>query len=225
MLARRWWKSIRGRFVKSGAQVRKPPWFVPGGAAPLTANVDELPHLAQSDDRGVVIVSYATRGTEYERNLENLRSQCVRLGYVTSFETIPNCGRVKACLFKPAFLKFKLLTLGRTLVWLDADSELCGQFENPVEDFDLGFLENDRAYKINKNASWCIMIRPTIPALRFLELWEALCVHPVAMPGLDHRRMNYAKTISMGSFREIDISSFVTGCLVRDIGKAKEHRI
>ena len=222
--ASRWLRKLRGGSDLSTSRSHGPSWFVPCLSVAIPEDQIDAGDCAFAESDDPVIVSYATRATGYADSLDRLRSQCEGFGLNTSFETIPNWGRIAACLFKPAFLKFKLVTLGSPIIWLDADSAILKPFGKVTSAFDIGFLPNNRSEESNEMAAVCLMIYPTRAALRFLEVWESLCAHSVAMPGLDHRRLNYTRQILKGSFAESDITSIVTGCLVRDLGKSKEHR-
>lgn len=188
---------------------------------------DEKIRAEEDPDAGTVeptLISYGTRNTKYADHLARLDSSALSVGNSTSFETIPKCDRRNACLFKPTFIKLKLLTLGTTVTWLDADAFLLEKISLPGGEWDVGFMDNNRKSKLNEKASVCIAFRPTIPALRFIETWEHFCSYTVAK-GSDHSKMNYTRFVLEGEYTESDITPSVTGTLIRDYGKGKEQRL
>ena len=171
------------------------------------------------------IISYGTRDRVYDKYLERLRSSCDAANQPVSFETIPKCSRRNACLFKPTFIKFKLLTLGSPIVWLDADAYLHQQIRLPIGDWDVGTIDNTRADKLNPKAALFIAFQPSVKALRFLELWEQFCSAHWLEPRGDHRRLSYARFVLANAYSEIDLTSIISGCLTRDLGTHKEQNI
>ena len=168
------------------------------------------------------VVSYGTRDGCYDVFAKRLEQSCHDVGMKTSVETIPQCVAENAVLFKPTFIKFKLLTLGHTLLWLDADAVVTGEIIMPTGDWDVATLHNNRDDKVNQKAALCIAFNPTVAALRFLEHWEQLCAAHWHKPGTDHRRLSYTREILDGAFVEADLSEAAHGRLVRDAGRRKE---
>lgn len=170
------------------------------------------------------VISFGTRDGFYDRFCETLQKSCDAHGVAHSIETIPPCGRINACLFKPSFIKFKLLTLNRPVIWLDADASLEGEFSLPDSKWDIATLSNNRESEINKKAAVCIAFQPTVASLRFVETWEGFCSSQWTAPGLDHERMNYTREVMHGQYVEADLSPYVSGKIVRDSGRKKEFR-
>lgn len=170
-----------------------------------------------------VVISYGTRDGKYDVFSERLRQSCEEAGHECSFETIPDCGRRNACLFKPTFIKMKLLTLGRPVIWMDADGVVRDRINLPDGNWDIASLANDRSDDINEKAVVCIAFRPTVAALRFIEYWEELCSAFWLEPGLDHRRFNYAREVLAGQYNEIELHPSIEGKIVRDVGASKEN--
>ena len=169
------------------------------------------------------VISYGTRDGTYDAYSDRLRASCDAHGVAHSIETIPPCGWENACMFKPSFIKFKLLTLNRPLVWLDADAVLQDSFELPDGDWDIGTLPNNRTSSINQKGSVCLCFRPTLAALRLIETWEQFCSTFWVGEGVDHSRLNYTLQVLSGTYTEVDVSPVFSGVLVRDLGKKKEH--
>ena len=70
-----------------------------------------------------LIISYYTKNTPYEQEVENLRDSCKRFSIECLIEGIPDLGDwVKNCAYKPYFLKQKMEELKRPLLWVDADA-------------------------------------------------------------------------------------------------------
>ncbi|MCC2095896.1 MAG: hypothetical protein KDJ29_03345 [Hyphomicrobiales bacterium] len=172
--------------------------------------------------REPVLISFGTRDGHYDTCAERLEANCREVGQQCSIETIPACSRANACLYKPTFIKFKLLMLGRPVLWLDVDSQLTGKIELPGGNWDIATLRNQR-HKLNDYSSQVILFNPTVTALRFLELWEQFCSSPWLEGGLDHRRFNYARHVLDGGFAEVDLSPMLEGKLVGDAGTKKEQ--
>jgi len=169
------------------------------------------------------VISFGTRDGTYDAFVQRLHESCRAAGMATSVETIPSCSRDNACLFKPTFIKLKLLTIGGPVLWLDADAVVSEAIALPQGDWDLATLPNNLRDHVNAKAALCIGFKPTVPALRFLEHWEQLCAAHWLKPGYDHRRFNYAREILAGYYREADLSEAVRGRLVRDAGRQKEQ--
>ncbi|PFG62907.1 hypothetical protein AXZ77_1494 [Thioclava sp. ES.031] len=180
---------------------------------------------APAEDAPPLVISYGTRDGEYDLYAERLRQSCSGEGIASDIDTIPPCGRANACLFKPSFIKFKLLTHNRPVVWVDADAVLTGPIDLPGGGWDVGTLDNSRHAETNPKAALCIAFRPTLGALRFLETWEHLCSEPWLKPGLDHARFNDTRAILVNTYSEIDLTAALSGKLVRDLGKKKEARV
>ncbi len=193
--------------------------------SPVRAFAISDPSFGAVDDQPLrpVIISYGTRDGKYDVFSERLRASCEATGHDCSFETIPDCGRRNACLFKPTFIRMKLLTLGRPVIWMDADGIVRDRLNLPDGEWDIASLANDRPDDINEKAVVCIAFRPTVAALRFIEYWERLCAAYWLEPGLDHRRFNYARAALEGQFKEIELHPSVEGKIVRDVGASKEN--
>jgi len=168
------------------------------------------------------VISFGTRDGRYDACARRLERACRAAGMQASIETIPACPPENAFLFKPTFIKVKLLTVGGPVLWLDADALVTQPIALPEGDWDVGTLPNNLGDPVNPKAALCIAFNPTVAALRFLEHWEQLCAAHWLKPGHDHRRFNYAREILAGHYEEGDLSDAVRGRLVRDAGREKE---
>jgi hypothetical protein len=170
-----------------------------------------------------VVVSFGTRDGVYDAYLGRLEESCRSVGQPVLTETFPAMPAENALALKATFIKFKLLTQGRPVIWIDADAVLTAPIVLPPGAWDVGSVKNNLDNPKNPVAALCIAFRPTVAALRFLEHWEAFCASHWLKPGEDHRRLNYTRFVLDGHFAEADISAAVRGRLVRDAGRAKEH--
>lgn len=211
---------IRG--VRNSLRSPAAPFLIAPSANRLLDSLDTAASFATG--RNPVIVSFGTRDGVYDAYAERLAAACVAHGVASSIETIPKCIPDNAYIFKPSFIKWKLLTLGNPILWVDADAVVSGPIELPEDGWDVGFLQNNLVdkYGLNEVASLCIAFRPTVSSLRFLEHWEQFCAAHWMKPGHDHRKLNYTRKIFEGLFMELDLTDIVRGKLTRDVGKTKE---
>ncbi|WP_210312676.1 hypothetical protein, partial [Allosediminivita pacifica] len=70
------------------------------------------------------VVSFGTRDGVYDTYLKRLEDCCRSVGQNVSVETFPAMGAENAFSLKATYIKFKLLTLGKPIVWVDADAVL-----------------------------------------------------------------------------------------------------
>jgi hypothetical protein len=212
------------QFLIAPSQVRLlEAGFDPGGIGANRA--DGTGQSANTGKRGVgpaTVVSFATRDGTYDTYLHRLAEACASVGMRSSVETIPACPPENAFLFKPTFIKTKLLTRAGPIIWLDADALITERLVLPDGAWDVGTLPNNLPDPVNPVAALCIAFNPTVGALRFLEHWEQLCSAHWLKPGHDHRRLNYTREILAGHFVEADLSDAMRGRLVRDAGRGKE---
>src|SRR3989339_1259858 len=70
-----------------------------------------------------LIVSYYTKNTPYEKEVENLIHSCKKFNIECHVEGIENKGTWEEnCAFKPYFMKEKMKEFQRPLLWVDADA-------------------------------------------------------------------------------------------------------
>lgn len=121
-----------------------------------------------------VIVSYYTKNTPYEKEVEGLINSCKEFGIEYCIEGIASKGSWEAnCAMKPNFIREKFKELQRPLLWVDADAV----FLQPIkfEEFmfaDLSFLqyENHKDPRFSVNAA-TVYINATDRGLEALNLW------------------------------------------------------
>jgi hypothetical protein len=69
-----------------------------------------------------LVVSYYTKDTPYEKEVENLIASCKKFNIEHCIEGIKDRGSwAENCAYKPYFLKKKMKELNRPLLWVDAD--------------------------------------------------------------------------------------------------------
>lgn len=70
-----------------------------------------------------VIISFFSKETPYEKEVENLIGSCERFGLKTSIEGMESCGSWELnCAYKPFFILKKLEELNCPVLWVDADA-------------------------------------------------------------------------------------------------------
>lgn len=125
------------------------------------------------------VISYFTRNTPYEKEVESLVDSCIHHGLETSIEGIDSFGSWELnCAYKPFFILKKLEQLKRPLLWVDAD----GVFLNSpswIEAF-----EGDIALRMHPELpldhpsrviSSTIYLRPTPAAVALVKRWALEC--------------------------------------------------
>lgn len=187
-------------------------------AAPLAATAQAAP----------TVISYATRDGFYDRLLDRMAASARGAGLAVSTETIPPCDRKAATLFKPSFIKFKLMTLGGPVLWVDADSVFLVRPDLAAGDFDIGLLRNDRGPSkawgghANPWAACLLYLNYSEGAFRLLDTWIALCANDL-VKGYDHERLGLALAAVQGQVRLRDLSAAVDGRFERDAGLRKAN--
>ena len=69
-----------------------------------------------------VIISFYTKDTPYEKEVQNLIESCRKFGLETSIEGVENFGSWELnCAYKPYFILQKIRELQAPLLWVDAD--------------------------------------------------------------------------------------------------------
>ncbi|NGX38755.1 MAG: hypothetical protein KR126chlam1_00065 [Chlamydiae bacterium] len=133
-----------------------------------------------------VIISFYTKETPYEKEVENLIASCERFGLEHSIEGVESFGtRELNCTFKPFFLLQKLQELKKPLLWIDADGVVV-QKPKWQEAFaaDLAVrmhpeLADDHRSKVITST---VFIRPTDGAKVLLKLWIKQCQETLLDP-------------------------------------------
>ena len=175
----------------------------------------------QEGEKPPVFISYATRDGLYDKFIERLSASLGGLKLDHDFETIPACDRRAASLFKPSFIKFKLLTLNRPVIWLDADSVILEAIDFPAGEWDVGLIKNDRNSKLPW-AACLIYFNNTPNAMKLLDIWISLCSNQ-ALERLDHHRLIMSINAASKDVAIKDLSESVDLKFVRDSGLGKEN--
>jgi hypothetical protein len=126
-----------------------------------------------------IIVSYYTKNSLYEKQVEDLVRSCEELQLEYDITGIASLGSWSAnCCFKPTFLLQKLLQYRRPIVWTDADSVMMKRPEL------LGTLRCDLAVHVRellpvsdrgKVLSGTVFINYSSLAKRLLKMWILEC--------------------------------------------------
>lgn len=127
-----------------------------------------------------VIVSFYTKNTPYEKEVENLIASCKRFGLETSIDGVDSFGSWELnCAFKPFFLHQKLQELNKKLLWVDADAVFVRK-PALLEEFSADFavrinedLDDDHPSKV---MSGTIFVNATPRAQELLRRWAEACV-------------------------------------------------
>lgn len=126
-----------------------------------------------------IIVSYYTRNTLYENQVEDLIKSCESLELPFDIVPIESLGSwSKNCCFKPTFLLEKLLQHRRPIVWTDADSTVMRKpelFRHLTSDLGVHIREHLSETDSSKVLSGTIFINYTSGAKRLLKLWLLEC--------------------------------------------------
>jgi hypothetical protein len=134
-----------------------------------------------------VVVSFYTKNTPYEQEVQNLIASCEKWNLAYSIEGIDSQGSWELnCAYKPFFLIKKLEELKCPILWVDAD----GVFVRAPNG--LVFQETDFAVRINEECEWnhpskvissTIFINSSEGARRILGLWAEECIRQLKEEG------------------------------------------
>lgn len=188
------------------------------------------------------VISFGSKEpASYSQAAQDLRGQCESLG-VDCYIPIIDFGivdRKHICLYKPSFILEQLKQAPIPTLWLDCDAALVSVPILPwADEWDIGFVPNTRRRRnrdflakigfrrqsprwVNTVSGFAVVFRPTQATFHFLEIWNYLCDWPDLASGGDHKRMCWAR--NMTELREINVARYLQGCVVRDMGKNKEH--
>ncbi len=119
----------------------------------------------------MILVSFYTKQTIYEKEVEDLAASCQALQIEHYIEAREDLGCwEKNCNQKPQFILECLERFNRPLLWVDADGIVLQKPCLNLEEYDLGLYFNNIATKHARNAT--IYISPTPAATAFLKLWS-----------------------------------------------------
>lgn len=150
-----------------------------------------------------VIVSAATRGSEYEPLLEKQAAIYGSGNFVG--EVVDDRGSwAENTKIKPAVLR-NVLGEFRQAVWIDADCVIDPPEQFPQKRFDVGYIQNVHPRHSCRISGGFILFRSTPGAFKFLDEWERECEH--------HRKDHSALVKTIASFRHdcADVSPWLRG--------------
>jgi len=161
-----------------------------------------------------LIISFGTEGSIYEERLHELEAASDRLGHEHALSLFASGDANFIRRLKPSFIKLKLLESRRTVVWLDCDSQLREAFQFPIGNWDVGTMTHGQNWRRSLRSANVIAFRPSASAVRFLEVWEYLCMLDRG-GGSDHFHFHQAFSVVGNSILEIDIKSSISGKIMR----------
>ena len=133
-----------------------------------------------------LIVSYYTKDTVYQLEVQNLIASCEKWGLEHHIEPILSYGSwEKNCCYKPFFLMEKMQQFKRPLFWVDADAV----FESAPKWQEV--FSKDLAIRLNKDLddshpskviSGSVYINATSNAAKVLKLWGEECIRSFSDP-------------------------------------------
>jgi len=124
---------------------------------------------------GPLIVSFFTKGTVYEKEVEDLRASCSGLGLELFVLGVPDQGSWQAnCCYKAKFILDCVRRFQRPLWWVDADAVILQAPVMPGGDVDVALYFNDFAKRIARAGT--IYCAPTRATEQFLERWHVSCL-------------------------------------------------
>ncbi len=118
----------------------------------------------------MIVISFYTKGTIYEKEIEDLAASCRALEvdhYIEEREDLGSWER--NCCQKPLFILECLERFNQPLLWVDADGILLKKPDLELPGSDLGLYFNNRRTHHARNAT--IYLSPTPAAKAFLKLW------------------------------------------------------
>lgn len=133
-----------------------------------------------------LIVSYYTKDTLYQLEVQNLIASCEKWGLEHHIESITSFGSWdRNCCYKPFFIMEKMQQFKRPLFWVDADAvfEREPKWQN--------VFAKDLAIRLNKDLgddhpskviSGSVFINATPNAARVLKLWGQECINSFSDP-------------------------------------------
>lgn len=161
-----------------------------------------------------LIVSYYTKDTLYQLEVQNLISSCEKWGLEHHIEPIPTFGSwERNCSYKPFFLMEKTQQLKRPLLWVDADGVFLQQ-PAYLEAFDTDFaVRTNRQWKDDhpsKVISGTVFVNSTPGAERVLKSWAKESLDALADP---NRKIEFWDQIAL---RDVVLRG-VPGAVISDL--------
>ncbi|PIS03446.1 MAG: hypothetical protein COT85_00245 [Chlamydiae bacterium CG10_big_fil_rev_8_21_14_0_10_42_34] len=116
------------------------------------------------------VISFYTKGTIYEKEIEDLALSCKALQIDHYIEEREDLGAwEKNCNQKPLFILECLEKFNCPLLWVDSDGILLKKPNLNLQEVDLGLYFNNAKTKHARNAT--IYVSPTNNTKKFLRLW------------------------------------------------------
>lgn len=127
----------------------------------------------------MIIVSYYTKNTGYEQEVENLIASCKKFDLESDIVGIESRGRWDAnCCYKPRFLLEKLKEHQAPLVWMDADAVFLKKptlFQTLTCDMALRIIPHLPEDHPSKVITGTLFLQNRPALFEILKLWEAEC--------------------------------------------------
>lgn len=125
----------------------------------------------------LLIVSFYTKNTIYEKEIEDLITSCKSIGIDYHIEGRNDLGSwEKNCCQKPLFILECLKRFQTPLLWVDADAILLKKPALAFEAIDLAlFFEKTVSLGIKQVRAGTIYVAPTTASLDFVSLWHETC--------------------------------------------------
>jgi hypothetical protein len=125
----------------------------------------------------MLVVSFYTRSTIYEKEVEDLQVSCQSLSIEHYIEARPDLGSWERNTWqKPLFILECLEKFNRPLLWVDSDAVILQKPKLQL-DCDIGLYFNDVVAKHARNGT--IFVAPTEEAKNFMQEWYRLCTSPL----------------------------------------------
>lgn len=132
-----------------------------------------------SESEFPLIVSYFTKDTFYQLEVQNLIASCEKWGLCHHIEPIASQGSwEKNCCFKPIYLLEKLQQFKKPIFWVDADAVFVkrpqwrGGFDADLAIRINETLEDKHCSKVNTGS---IFVNATLGAVDLLKCWGQEC--------------------------------------------------
>jgi len=146
-----------------------------------------------------LIISYYTEGTLYEKEAEDLKASCEKLGLEYEISEVPNLGSWEQnCCHKPTFILQKLEEHKRPVIWTDVDSVILKKPEillNCHADCALRVNDNVQPTDPSKILSGTMFFNNTDSAKKLLTLWEKECERDLGRSGTSYDQVCLRKVV------------------------------
>ena len=157
-----------------------------------------------------LVVSYYTKETPYEKEVEHLIESCKKFGLEYHIEGIEDRGSWEEnCAYKPYFMREKMKALQRPLLWVDADavflkplqfedfmfSDLVFSYDPSTSHYELGI--QDPRFSAFSAFAGTVYVNSTEGGLESLDLWchwsdEIIKIAGKAPPYSDQASLHFA---------------------------------